>query len=169
MGALFSSHSPREETRSNALVPGPRLNGAGASLEGWIDVLAAASSTVIHKMRWPTIQGWVSIVGVFLNALGVWLLFYFRLEAVGGWVSEQSINETNARQPEAHARSWALIWSALVWRRATGRRSTLPRRFTLTHTVCPCPDRRDLSANSGPAHFLCIQPGRGFANPKVER
>jgi hypothetical protein len=39
-------------------------------------------------MRWPTIQGWVSIVGVFLNALRVWLLFYFRLETVGGWVSE---------------------------------------------------------------------------------
>ena len=42
-------------------------------------------------------SGLAFAAGAINIALGVWLLFYFRLEAVGGWVSEQSINETNAR------------------------------------------------------------------------
>ena len=73
------------------------LDGTSASLERWINILAAALNAIIHKMRWPTIPGRISIVGVFLNALGVWLLFYFRLEAVGGIVSRQSVPGTNAR------------------------------------------------------------------------
>ena len=89
------------------------LNGAGASLVGWMDVLAAALDAIIHKMRWPTIPGRISIVGVFLNALGVWLLFYFRLEAVGGWASRQSVPDTNDRNRKRMPARWlgySLLW-----------------------------------------------------------
>jgi hypothetical protein len=93
------------------------LNDAGASLEDWIGVLAASSNAVAHKMRWPTIQGWISIVGVFLNTLGVWLLFYFRLETVGGYVSMQLINETNARNRKrmpARRLGYGLLWFSVA-------------------------------------------------------
>jgi hypothetical protein len=33
------------------------LNGAGASLEGWIGVLGAMLGGLIHQMQPPTIQG----------------------------------------------------------------------------------------------------------------
>ncbi len=89
------------------------LDGASASLEGWLGVLAAALNAIIHKMRWPTIPGRISIVGVFLNALGVWLLFYFRLEAVGGFASRQSVPDTNARNRKRMPARWlgyVLLW-----------------------------------------------------------
>jgi hypothetical protein len=89
------------------------LDGASASLEGWLGVLAAALNAIIHKMRRPTIPGRMSIVGMFLNALGVWLLFYFRLDTVGGYASMQSINETNARNRKrmpARRLGYGLLW-----------------------------------------------------------
>ena len=89
------------------------LDGASASLEGWINILASALNAIIDKMRWPTISGRISIAGVFLNALGVWLLFYFRLETVGGYVTMQLINETNARNRKrmpARRLGYGLLW-----------------------------------------------------------
>ena len=74
------------------------LNDAGAFLEGWIGVLAARTSVVIQRMRWPpTIPGWISIASWFLGALGGLLLYYVRLEAIGGWTSDQLISETKVR------------------------------------------------------------------------
>jgi hypothetical protein len=93
------------------------LNGAGASLEGWIGVLSATLGAAVHQMRWPTSQGWISIVGVFLNALGVLVLSYFRLEGIGGWQTTQSAFELRARNLRRIRRRYVgfgLIWVSVA-------------------------------------------------------
>lgn len=94
------------------------LNGAGASLEGWIGVLGATFGAVVHQMRWPTIQGWISIVGVFLNALGVLVLFYFQLETHGGFDTRQADNPRSSaavRARNLRRMPWRRAGFALIW------------------------------------------------------
>jgi hypothetical protein len=47
-------------------------------------------------MNHPSCAGWLNILAVTLNALGVLTLFFFRDLAIGGWVSRVSLLATVA-------------------------------------------------------------------------
>jgi hypothetical protein len=57
-------------------------------------------------MNWPSIAGWLNILGVGLNAAGVLTLFYFRQLALVGWVSDKLVANIRAinlaRVPKRH-------------------------------------------------------------------
>ena len=42
-------------------------------------------------MNWPSIVGWINIVALSLNALGVLTLLYFRPLSIGGYQSHDSL------------------------------------------------------------------------------
>ena len=65
----------------------------------------------------PTIQGWITIAGVFLNALGVLVLFYFRFESLGGWVSRPLVAEVrdrNLRRVMPRYAGFGVIWLSVL-------------------------------------------------------
>jgi hypothetical protein len=71
-------------------------------------------------MNHPSIAGWLNILGVSLNALGVLTLFYFRDLAIGGWVSNELVAKIRAinlaRVPKQHVGVPSSGWAG--WRRS---------------------------------------------------